>query len=565
MPYRVLPIATFLPELAVVIMVLVGAIVMLVGAERQLLVGATPLGCLAFGGWLYFGLRVNGMDYPDTLVWPVMSLFAAGCVSYAGLSLRRHGLSRLACVLLASMWIAASFGTGLLQWYQLFHPAQLEWWVLPRLQDMQPYGNLAQRNHAALVHALAMASCTYLAAQARTPLARFALAFFGLFALCGLVLTGSRMGSVLGGMVAVAVVATMRVNGRILGAHPLGLVWRALFGIGIYAAAYIALQAWLFSWPALQGIHDAGTRWATYGNGSRQALYELAWAVFSANPISGAGWASFSNEALARVDQFSSPQYATHAHNLFAHLAAETGLVGLILVLLPILWCLSTLFLERLNRENVYLACAVAMFLGHSMTEYPLWYAFFLLPFVFTLGLLDRSIIAAPVSRAMKLTGVLFCALILAGSFYAASRFLTMSRLVHEVFRPGLVSSEVRSQVQGIVNSPGFSAQTELLMFGLLYVDKDNLKEKIEIGRRVSRYQIDAYLLQKQASLLALDGQMELAAQHLVLACRFYPDRCGPVLSQIGILARLDPATFEPLLARLGERVGPDGRLKTKN
>ena len=75
------------------------------------------------------------------------------------------------------------------------------------------------------------------------------------------------------------------------------------------------------------------------GNG-RTYLYDLAWHLFYGNPIFGSGWGSYSKYvattslgAMYRELGFS----AMSAHNVYLQLLAETGVVGLLLFVVPAL------------------------------------------------------------------------------------------------------------------------------------------------------------------------------------------------------------------------------------
>jgi hypothetical protein len=132
--------------------------------------------------------------------------------------------------------------------------------------------------------------------------------------------------------------------------------------------------------------------------------------------------------------------------------------------------------------------------------------------------------------------------------------------LVKLVFKSGGPSAEAREYVAANLRAVGFSPQTELLAFGILAVDSDNLRAKIELGERVVRQHIDARLLSRQAALLALDGQHDAALTHLVSACRFYPERCMYVSDELDGAAKLDPVTFGPVVERFRQKIPLESR-----
>gem|GEM_PF-5913046 len=377
----------------------------------------------------------------------------------------------------------------------------------------------------------------------------------------GLVMTGSRIGSLLGLMAlgGSSILLRSRLPASV---RPRTWLLGTAASVAVYLAFYLVFQEWVFSLPSALKADSAATRWATYSTSTRQALWELAWTLFAASPLTGMGWTSFSKQALTRVDALEIPQFATNSHNLVSHLAAETGLVGLVVVLVPVGIVAVAGMRRGKDAATTFPLVLTLMVLAYSMTEFPLWSTYFLIPFVFGLGLLDRELFRVSVSAAMRIGVALACAVVVAGALHAMGTYVRISNLVWGVFRSGEASFELRQEVQRTVNSPGFSQQVELLTFGLLYVDHQDLEEKIRLGSRVVSHQIDAFLLQKQASLLALDGQTDAAVSYIVAACRFYPERCNATLQQLMGLAEMDPERFKPVLAGFYARQAQDDRIR---
>jgi hypothetical protein len=450
-------------------------------------------------------------------------------------------------------------GTLAAQVQQLLYPMTLEGWIIPRPPGMQPFGNLAQRNHAACVHALSLLSLAYAASVSwrYRGIARGLLLVAAGASLMGLAMTGSRIGTILGALAALGA-ARLAVPGFAWRRH---FIWVVVFVAG-YGMAYAVASSWLFSLPTMTDAHGAGTRWATYGTGTRVALLFQSWDMFASNPLIGSGWLSYSLESLRRVETLSHPQFAGNAHNLVAHLAAETGLLGLVIVLVP-LGLVGWHALRRprpFSAEVVFLIVMIVAFLVYSMTEFPLWFTFFLLPFMFALGALERPVAAIPLSRSMRALLVALCIAMASGAWWAMERFGMIARLVGSVYSMGHIKPEIRAAAVKYLDSPGFAEQTEFLAFGLLSVDVEDIEKKVALGERVVAYHIDAFMLQKQASLLALAGNHERGADYLVAACRFYPERCRFTMNSIKRIAAMDPTVFDPLVRRFQEKAAADPR-----
>lgn len=158
------------------------------------------------------------------------------------------------------------------------------------------------------------------------------------------------------------------------------------------------------------------------GSPSRLAILRDAWALTMANPLFGVGWGEF-NFAWSLTPFPTRPvAFFDHTHNLPSQLAVELGLpwAGAVLGLLG--WALWKAWRGALRagedaplrRMALMLVLTIAL---HSLLEYPLWYAYFLLPACFALGLaLPADADAAPASaRPWQLLG----GLLIAGSVFA--------------------------------------------------------------------------------------------------------------------------------------------------
>ena len=208
-----------------------------------------------------------------------------------------------------------------------------------------------------------------------------ALAVLLMFAV---VLSASRSGVIGAVMLALWGLLDRRLSGR----ARVGLLLAPL----LYALLWAGAAAWAHQ---TQQVFGGETRFSGGGDisSSRFGIWANTLALIRAHPWVGVGFGEF-NFAWTLTPFPGRPiAFFDHAHNLPLHLAAELGLplAALVLGLLGwALWCAWRAGMADDGEPVSHLRAAfvmVLMVLVHSLLEYPLWYAYFLLPAVFALGL----------------------------------------------------------------------------------------------------------------------------------------------------------------------------------
>lgn len=103
--------------------------------------------------------------------------------------------------------------------------------------------------------------------------------------------------------------------------------------------------------PELFGIIDRFSSDNVFSN--RGYLWEFAIDMFKANPVMGKGWGTYSHSLNLNIDSVSVSNQ--HAHNIYIQLLAETGIVGLICFVIPMIYTLikSIKMLQIMNEQNV--------------------------------------------------------------------------------------------------------------------------------------------------------------------------------------------------------------------
>jgi O-antigen ligase len=197
-----------------------------------------------------------------------------------------------------------------------------------------------------------------------------------------IVLTASRTG-----LVGVALLAMWGLADRRLSPQSR---WLLLATPLMYAAAWWGM-AW---WADLSAQTFGGQQRLAEGDvsGSRFRIWADALHLVALHPWTGVGWGNFNFAWSLMPFPNRHTAFFDHTHNLPLQLAVELGVPMALLTCGLLLWALWQAWRRALAAKPAASAagrCAVMMLvlIGlHSLLEYPLWYAYFLLPTAFIWG-----------------------------------------------------------------------------------------------------------------------------------------------------------------------------------
>ncbi|WP_216701307.1 O-antigen ligase family protein [Methylibium sp. T29] len=242
-------------------------------------------------------------------------------------------------------------------------------------------GNMRQPNHlaTALLCAMVMTAWLWQAGRLRAPWAAASL-----FAMVlAVALSASRTGAL-----SLGVLLLWAVVDRSL---PRAARWT----LALTPLAYLVCWAGLAEYAEWQHAHFyAVERLQSHSDisSSRFAIWRNALVLVAQNPWTGVGWGNF-NFAWTFTPFPDRPvAFFDHTHNLPLQLAVEIGLPATALVLGLFGWALwRARGAWRVAGEQpghpARAAFVMLVVLGmHSLLEYPLWYAYFLLPAAWALG-----------------------------------------------------------------------------------------------------------------------------------------------------------------------------------
>ena len=395
---------------------------------------------------------------------------------------------------------------------QMFFPALADGTFIARSGLVgRAVGNMRQPNHLASLLMWACVASVWLA-QGGWLARRLGSALLGtlalylllfLFVFCVL-LSASRTGMIGVGLLALWGAVDARLAPRIRIALGSTLV---MFAVGwALLEWYTAVSHHAFG--AQSRVSDEGA-----GSPTRLAILKNAVGLLQRYPLTGAGWGDF-NFAWTLTPFPDRPvAFFDHTHNLEMQLLVEMGLPLGLLTLGLLGWGLWSGF-ARAVRGTAATRCAamlVAMIGLHSQFEYPLWYAYFLLPaaLAFGLSLAESTPDGTTRKHDAPSLGKRRPLLTLLGLAIAALMPLVIAdylRIVH-IYAPPAGASPLEDRIASGQRSPLFSLQADYAEATVLPPGELAL----DAARRTGHHLIDIRLLMAWAKSLNAVGETDKA------------------------------------------------------
>jgi O-antigen ligase len=243
-------------------------------------------------------------------------------------------------------------------------------------------GNLRQPNHLTSLLLWSAVAVLWLA-EAKVLARAAATVLFALMVFC-VVLSASRTG-----MVGVVLLVLWGVlDRRLARGSRLLLVLSPV----MYVADWSALAAWAHLG---QQVFGGEARFASEGPlaTSRYAVWANTLQLIAQHPWAGVGFGEFNFAWTLTPFSNRSGEFFDHTHNLPLHLAVEFGVplaTAVIALLIFALWraFVASRLADGLEATTLRAAFMMVLMMAlHSQLEYPLWYAYFLLPTALLFGL----------------------------------------------------------------------------------------------------------------------------------------------------------------------------------
>lgn len=411
---------------------------------------------------------------------------------FVGFNLGQVNTSQV-CVWLSSVFVFASLVScfiAIVQWLGLSSGM----WVVDIQFGDRPYANLAQPNNLATLFCMGLGGLIYL----------FEKKIFGAFVggliafllVFGVVLTLSRTPWV-GALFALVWWWWKGGQFRFGFSHMVG--W-----VSVYAGLTIGYP--IFS--ASIGISLPGLLERALQMHRLDLWTQFVYALFE-GPLWGYGWGQVSvAQALVSLDKpFALP--TEHAHNIILDLMLWCGpLVGGVVVLMLAGWLVLTAVKVR-RSESVLLLLIIGFVLIHGLLEFPLEYAFFLLPVGFMLGVVVSETELA-IGRVPRILFFGFWATCLAVFFLVFFEY----RKIEEDYRLMRFEDLNIGTLRADRDAPDvvmLSGLRELIRFSRFDYLKDLSADELTWMRQVAYRNPYSYTLFRLGVALALNGEVDEA------------------------------------------------------
>lgn len=256
--------------------------------------------------------------------------------------------------------------------------------------------------------------------------------------------------------------------------------------------------------------------------GTRYIHWQTAVSAILMAPWFGYGWNQVS-VALAKsvIDYPSTHEFIEHSHNMILDIFIWNGLpISLLFFAIFIKWCHKYVFL-KMDLFDKCVVLSLTCFLVHAMLEFPLEYAYFLMPFSFLLGFLERN---KSDVEYLKINNVFFRKLIapiilLIGLMWVGYDYLNVESHVQNLRLEdrGLV---VDVNENSLNNIKLFDQQKNYILFARTTAKENMSGEQLEWMRKISERYGYAPALFRYAIAAGLNNRPQDATNALIRICK---------------------------------------------
>lgn len=536
------PLLTFWQEWTAAVLLLFVVFGFLVGREDALSIqvpqiALAPLG-LSFV--IVLQLLLHQYDFIDQLMVPLAYLLLAGLACVLGKSFAELGVLER-----ASSWIAICcllggvFSVGV-QLAQVLDIDNGYYFMSKHVVGRPYFANLNQANHLAAYLAIALGSAFYLQFQEHIRSSLFLIV--STLLVLGLVLTAQRSALI---YVFMPLVLNLWANNFARNRSQLNfkasLALPILFGVFHWVLRPLFEGSTAHLYAALDGN--------LYQN--RWMLWRHALTMFETHIWLGVGFSQFWGTYVQQVTDIGFGEVAAHPHNIVAALLSESGLIGTLAVILPLLFLGLKSRLRITSSAEWFAWSQIAIIAFYSLVEYPLWYTYWLVIAGFWLGAVD------PVSRRLQLIKprLLAVAFFLIVSIVMINTTFSYLKLRDIVLIPTPAEpsdadefSEYRANAFTDLSHSWFfqtQASTRMAIYWVM-LDADHLYDKLVFNERALRARPNFNTLHHQIVLSVLNGDIASALYWARVLKGFFPSQYERFATEWPNYANRWPKQFNP-------------------
>ncbi|MEP7295695.1 MAG: Wzy polymerase domain-containing protein [Burkholderiales bacterium] len=505
------PSATFLNQAAA----LVGW-----GGFLLVLAAVLPGRCRPLGAGLTAVLAALALLMGASLASPLwaglpwsLSLSGVGMIGAAMLALlvgataQAQGMGAAAFRVLCIGLVVAGVASSLVGIAQVFAP---DWpdgdWIARTYIAGRAVGNLRQPNHLSSLLVWGCIAAVWLAETGA--LRRWVGTALALLFIFVIVLTASRTGTVS----VVLLAAWAIVDTRLSRGTRIVLLLAPL----AYLAFWLGTSAWA---DYSRHVFGGETRFTTKGDisSSRWGIWSNTSSLIAMHPWAGVGFGEF-NFAWTLTPFPGRPvAFFDHTHNIVLQFAVELGLPLATGVLALLAWALWSAWRGAQDSSRRAALVMVLMILLHSLLEYPLWYAYFLLPAAFAFGLcLGQPAVAGAALSGKAWPLIVASALLMLGG---AASVIDYSRVV-AIYAPGEGAGPLAQRIESGKSSLFFAHQADYAAA----TTGDHPADALAAFRRAPHNLLDARLMIAWAKALNESGDTDRARYVAQRLAEFHND-----------------------------------------